>query len=537
MKADVLIHGDRIVEVGPNLSAEGAKIIDAGGAYVTPGFIDLHTHLDPMLFWNPLTEMADHGVTTVVIGNCSLGLAPVRPEDVDSLSDLFGFVEDIPRDAFDTLVPWGWQSYQQYADAIDAGTYAANIVALVSHSMLRQYVMGAAAWERAATSDEAAKIAAELDAALEAGAMGMSTSHFHLDRQRRCVPSTFASDDEFEQCFAVLGRHRKPLQVVPRQPDPDTVCADLERLAPFAAKYKVAMFSNAIGEMPTMPEFSRRLLACARDLHQRGARMYHMLSPRSMERTINPHSTNSFQPLPSWNDFIQSNFEKKLAMLGDPEWRESARRDWDEIPNFRFPSDQIDKVRIISAPDENRKWVGSSLADLVAARAGHPSDVLADWLLETKCETRFVYPISNLDPARVGELARQPEVLIGAGDAGAHLQQFCGVGDSTLLLTRHVRDRGDLTIELAVHKLTAEPAELLGLSDRGKIAPGAIADLTIFALDELRWEAEFMAEATPPDVERFKRPPGNYRYTILSGIVVQTEGRETGARPAHFVAA
>ena len=535
-KADLLIRDGRIVDIGRGLNPLETELIDATGALVTPGFIDSHTHFDPSLFWDPLVEMAQHGVTTVLIGNCSLGLAPLHKADVAGTSDLFAFIEDVPREIFSKLVSWDWETYPEYVTAMRRRPYAANVAALVSHSMLRQYVMGAAAWERESTCEEISRIADELEIALQAGALGMSSSFFDRDSLGRPVPSYYGDDAEYDRLFSVLGKHGALFQVIPRHSEgTELVCQDLERMGKFSSQYGVPMISNGIGDMPSQPESAPALLACARRINANGGRLLHLLSPRSVELLINPDQTMTFLMMPVWNGLIQADRPAKRGMLTDTSWRERARTEWDTVKSFLFPTDNLERIRIVAVgKTSNEPWVGRSLAELVAARGGHPADVFAEWLLENNFEARFVVPMNNFDPVKVGELARQPEVLLSASDAGAHFQMFCGVGDTTLVLTRHVRDRPDLTLENAVHKLTGEQATLLGLADRGVIRPGARADLAIFALDELEWKQEVMMRDLPGDMPRFSRPPGGFRFTLVNGIVVQQSGRDTGARPAEF---
>ncbi len=537
-RADVLVRSGVIVAVGEGINASDAEVIDASGAYVVPGFIDSHTHFDPTLFWDPLLEMAQHGVTTVLIGNCSLGLAPLRPTDRAGLSDLFSFIEDIPRDLFDTLVPWDWETYAEYLASVDRCNLVVNVAALVGQSMLRQYVMGDDAWQRAATPAEIDRIGEELERALDAGACGMSTSFFDKDAHGRPVPTVFAADAEFDTLFAILGRHKAFCQIIPKHPEVADMCANFERLGLFAARHQVPLLSNQIGDFPMSPALVPAFLASSRALRAKGADLYHMLSPRSIELAVNFHQTFTFMAMPVWNELIQTPLADKPGRLNDPVWRARARTEWDTVKSFMFPTDHLDRIRIIEAnggPQE--AWVGRTLAALVAERGGHPSDVLADWLIENELETQFVVPMNNFDPHKVGELAQQPEVLISGSDAGAHGRMFCGVGDTTLVLTRHVREHRHLTLEQAVHKMTAQQAKLIGLSDRGLIAPGKVADIAIFALDELKWEAEEMQEDPAGGFLRFVRPPGGFRYTLIGGIVVQQGGCDTGQRPARLLRA
>lgn len=249
-RADVLVVGDRIAEIGVGLSASGAQVVDASGALVAPGFIDTHTHLDPSLFWDGGADpMPQHGVTTVLTGNCSLSLVPVRPETVASVSEVFCFIEDMPPAVFAAGIPWSWERFDSYRDALDSNGLAVHVAALIGHSVLRMYVMGEEAWERSATDAERLSIAQVLDECLAAGAFGLSSSRIDVDARRRPVPSRLADDAEFDSLFEVLGAARDggvhpelPL----RESDPgarrtrQSVCAprrrrSLERPDPLAA--------------------------------------------------------------------------------------------------------------------------------------------------------------------------------------------------------------------------------------------------------------------------------------------------------------
>ena len=229
--------------------------------------------------------------------------------------------------------------------------------------------------------------------------------------------------------------------------------------------------------------------------------------------------------------------DEKRRLVDDAEWRAQARSDAESCVSVLFPFDKPELLRInsVGKPELN-DWFGRTLADLVEDRGGHVSDVLADWLKENDFATTFVFPIANTDQAEVARLLTSPVAFISGSDAGAHLQMFCAAGDATLLLTRYVRERGDMSLESAIHALTGRQAELLGLRDRGVLAPGKAADITIFALDELHYGPEKPVNDLPGDRPRLTRDPGGYRYTIVNGVVVQEGGQATGALPAGWLA-
>jgi N-acyl-D-aspartate/D-glutamate deacylase len=240
----------------------------------------------------------------------------------------------------------------------------------------------------------------------------------------------------------------------------------------------------------------------------------------------------------TWAVFIKTEGEAKAAMLRDPEWRARACDEWDAMKLSPFPTWDISRIRFITVTrPENEEWVGSTLADLVAAKGGHPSDVFADWLLANDVQPGVVcVGVTNDDPQGVGEILCNPTTIVGGSDVGAHVAMFCAAGDSTLLLTRHVRERGDMTLEQAVHELTGRQADVLGFAGRGVVAPGAVADLLVFALEELKWDPDVFVADLPGGGSRLRRPEGGYRYTIVSGQIVQSGGDLTGAKPGRTLA-
>ncbi len=538
--ADVRVRAGRITEVAPALRPDGEQQVDASGAFVTPGFIDTHTHFDPHLFWDPLCDpVPQHGVTTVLFGNCSLSLAPVRPASREELGRLFCYVEDLPEAAFDAAVPWSWESYAQYLDVVGGHRYGVNVASLVGHGPLRMYVMGEDAWERAATEQERAGIAALLDECLAAGAFGMSSSlGFDEDRRKRPVPSRIADDAELGTLMDVVAQRRRVVQFIPAATH-GQMRRDVRRMIGLTASRDVVSTFIGIFFEENHPERAVEMLDWIGDEQRRGLRMYPQISPRSFDIRVNWNGGMSFFALPEgWHRFVQADLEAKRRLVEEPAWRQTARREWDRVGRGMFPHQRPDLVRLVEVTrPENEQWLGASLADLVDARGGHPSDVLADWVRDNDLRPGVVgVGVLNADPDGVAATVRHPAKIISNSDAGAHLQMFCAVGDTTLLLARHVRDRGDLTIEQAVSELTKRQADVFGFDGRGVITPGAAGDLAVFALDDLAFEAEVFAHDLPAGAPRLRRPPGGFRATIVDGEVAQLDGTLTGARAGRLLA-
>lgn len=537
--ADVLVADGRIAEVGAAIGradTAGARELDAGGAYVAPGFIDTHTHLDPSLFWDRGCDpMPQHGVTTVLIGNCSLGLAPVRPDGIDELTTLFCYIEDMPREAFALGIPWSWETYPAYRDALADGGLAVHAAVLLGHSALRLYVMGDEAWERTATDPERRAIAAVLDEAVTAGAYGFSTSFFDADARSRPVPSRLADRAERDALLEVLGRKgRGFVEFIPNLVAPEGF-AEMREFAELCGHHGVVSTINVLVHNESRPEYADQVLGACRELRAAGSALWPQMSPRTIDFRINWETSMVFMNLSEWHRIPNASDDAaRAALLRDPEWRAAARAQWDRTERGMFPVGQPQRVRFIEVTSpEHEPWLGRTLADLVAARGGHPSDVLADWVLENGLRPGvLVTGVANSDVDAVARLLAEPDTLVASSDAGAHVQMMCAAGDTTLYLARHVRDRADVSVEQAVHELTAKQADVFGFRDRGRVAPGLAGDLTVFALDELHWDEDEFVSDLPGGHRRLRRPAGGFRYTVANGQVTQEAGVLTGALPA-----
>ncbi|MEO5841835.1 MAG: amidohydrolase family protein [Acidimicrobiales bacterium] len=538
-RADVRVHGGRIVEIGTSLAPDGEQVFDADGAIVAPGFIDTHAHTDPQVFWDPTVDPDPlHGVTTMLVGNCSLSLYPASPATRGDISDLFAYIEDVPRHLFDDCVPWTWTDYAGYRDTVNATGAALNLAALVGHSPIRLAVMGDDAWTRVATPAECTAMARILDDAMRAGAWGLSTSFLDVDAHGRPVPSRAADGAEFDALLDALGAHHRGLvEFVPGLLGPDPEIA-VEELARRCGARDIPLTWTGFAHSDSNPAYTQRWLDMARRLHSEGIRFYPQLSPRTVDFRLNWDSSMMFMSMPEgWHRVVAARGDDKAATLRDPGWRQRARDEWDRTEKAMFPHRRTELVRFVEVfGAENEQWLGRSLAELVTERGGHPSDVFADFVLANDCRPGVVaVGISNADIDGVARTFADPNVLISSSDAGAHMQMLCASGDTTLVLTRHVRERGDFTLEEAVYQLTGRQAEVFGFNGRGKVAVGNVADLTVFALDELHYDDDEFVHDLPGGGSRLRRPEGGYRATFVDGVAVQIDGKSTGALPGRVI--
>jgi N-acyl-D-amino-acid deacylase len=533
-RADIRVRNGMIAEIGPDLEGDGEPWCDAGGAVVAPGFIDSHTHLDPVLFWDPACDpLPQHGVTTVVTGNCSLSLAPLLPEHRAELVSVFSYIEDVPRAVLAQSIPWGWSGWSGYQRVLAERAFGVNVAGLVGHTPLRMSAMGGAAWERPAVASERERMAGLLRECLAAGAFGLSTSLFDADASGRPVPSRLADDAELAALLDTLAGKRAVLSFIPDVASHAATLAGVERMAALCAPRGVTATWNGLFHDERKPARARELLDQASRLQDTGARMFPQVSPRRQDVRVNWDGGMAFYSLPPWHQFLQASAAGKVTLAGDPSWRAAARAGWDAAPRTLIRHKELDRVVFTAvARPELARWVGSSLADRVAFTGAHPSDALADWVLANDGHPGVTGTgIANADPDGVAQLLRHPATLVSNSDAGAHVQMMCTAGDTTLLLARYVRDRADLGVEHAVRELTGRQAEVFGLRGRGVIATGYAADLTVFDPAALRWREEVLTADLPGGGLRLRRPPGGFRFTVVAGTVVQHDGTLTGALP------
>lgn len=537
-KADVRVADGIIVEIGPNLEVKGEQIIDASGAYVSPGFIEPHTHLDGALWWDPsLNPLPGQGVTSLVMGLCGNSVAPLPKEHRAGVIDLLSYLEDIPQIALAENMPWSWESWPEYKAVLGAHKTAVNVESMIGHIALRIYVMGEAAWERAASAEEISRMAEVLDEALANGALGFTSNIYDIDRHLKDVPPKMADDNEYDALFAVLGKYpNKTFQCISRFPSSEHHISDVERMARLARPYKVraqwtSISTQTVNVGRERIEMSKREYALHQRLKENGDDFWPNFSYTPLVAYYTFQTTLVFDAVPSWHFALNSPTEEKMKNLADPDWRARARVEWD---NEDIPEHIIVKRphhMILYTSQTGAGPLGITLKDYADQTGLHVSDALAEWLYHNGDESTIKKVPIPLDEPLVVELFKDPQTLCGINDSGAHLQLFCGAGQTMALFTHYVRESGDLSVEEAVHLVTGKWAGFYGMNDRGLIEVGRNADINVFELDKLQLMPEVQVRDTPGGSWRFTREAAGFRTTMVRGEVTCDKGEYTGARP------
>ena len=531
--ADVAVKDGLISAIGA-VAGTGRREIDAKGHVLAPGFIDIHTHYDPQICWDRLaTPSLEHGVTTVVMGNCSLTLAPVRPEGRLKLIKMFEKIEDIKEATFDAAVPFTWESFADYLDHIRPGL-GLNVGALVGHSALRFYVMGKESQDRVATDGEIAAMCALLEEAMAAGAMGLSTSYIDIDEDGRPVPSRLADRREkIALCKAMAKSGRGVLQTVPYFIDLEQQLANIEELGELSLASGVTCSIAPIIYSPVAPDAWKRSVAKLEEQRARGAKVYGQSMPRSFDLNIRLSETSFLLfGTPSWNAAMQVPMPDRVGAFGDAAARATLVEDASKtILPLMFG------LRIGQTySDANKPLEGRMLAEVAQEMGKALPDAMLDIALRDGLQTEFqLKGAIHANPDEVIQLLDNPLVHVGASDAGAHVSQFCGAGDTGDLLDLYVRQRGDITLERAVHRLTGELAQAWGLGERGLIKEGYAADLVIFDPDTIaRGTDEFVSDF-PGDARRYVCHAKGIDTVIVNGAIVREAGAYTDARAGVIV--
>ncbi len=535
-RADVAVDGGRVVAVGP-VGDTARRVIDADGLVVAPGFIDLHTHYDAQLSWDPSASPSPlHGVTTVFGGNCGFSLAPAGPEHADYLLRMMARVEGMPLVALQAGIDWTWSGFGEWLGRLD-GVVGVNAGFLVGHSTLRRAVMGDAAREPA-TEDQLAEMESTLHRALAEGAMGFSTSqaHTHNDGDGQPVPSRFAARSELERLAAVVAGHPGTTveMIVPGclngfSDDEVSLLTSMSVLSGRPVNW------NVLAATAADPEGTATQLAASSAAEAAGGRVVALTLPHTMDLRLSFEHGAILDGLPGWREFFAAPVAERIAVLSDPDARQALddRAQSDEAGILRYLADWGRLVIAETRAPENHRFEGRAVAEVAGEFGVDAWEAICRVLVADRLRTGFSVPIpvTDADWAARARTWMDPRAVVGGSDAGAHLDTMCGAVYSTTLLAEGVRQRGLVTLEEAVRLLTDVPAQLYGVVDRGRVAEGYCADLAVFDPGRVAPETMRSRDDLPGGASRLYAGATGMEYVLVNGTDVVIHDELTGALP------
>ena len=553
---DVAITDGVIVAVGADLDGEAREVIDATGLVVAPGFVDIHTHYDGQATWDSLLDpSASHGVTTIVVGNCGVGFAPVRPGSEQWLVELMEGVEDIPGTALHEGIEWSWETFPEYLDALGARQYSMDIAAFVPHAPLRVYVMG----ERGAldvepTDDEIAQMAEHVRASIEAGAIGVSTSRSlnHRTLDGELVPGTFADSDELVGLAkAMIDAGGGLFEAVPSGETGDDramVIGEIELLAEVSRRTGASV-SFLMVQAAGAPDLWAEQLDLVGRLNADGAALVPQVAARPGGMLIGAATYHGLMRRPTFRRLEQElSYDELLIELRKPDVRATILAEADLPPDPQRQYEGIadgtpfmfERLFVLGDPPEYEPTRDRSIAGIAEANGVDPWEVLYDCIASGELLLGAFTNYANTSGDHLKVMLEHPDTVIGLSDGGAHVRFICDASMPTYLLSHWTRDRSrgeTLPLEAVVHKQSAATAAVIGLTDRGTIEVGKRADLNVIDLDNLRLHPPRPVDDLPAGGRRILQPATGYVATIVNGVVVRRYDVDTGARPGRLVRA
>jgi len=549
-KADVAVKNGIVVKIAPTIAETGAREVDAKGLLVAPGWVDIHTHYDGQATWDDeLGPSAWHGVTTLVMGNCGVGFAPVKPDKHDWLIELMEGVEDIPGAALTEGIAWGWESFPEYLNALEKMPRSVDVAAQIPHGSVRAYVMGERANDQTATPADVAQMAAIVEDGMRAGALGFSTSRTILHRAKDGVPvpGTYADKAELIGIAKAMGAAGHG--VFEMASDMAPAAEEFAWMREMSRDAGVPV-TFAVLQSPMNPNNWRELLQMANVANHDGANVFAQIAVRptglvlGWESTVNPFS---FQP--SYQAFAALPIKERLAQLRDPEVRARIIAEEPESP-----SGQLAALRMIFTHGFDRMFRLMTDAGLdyepapeasvgaLAKRSGQdPRAIVYDMLMENEGRGYVYLPLLNyadFNFDHIHEMLQSDRTVLSLSDGGAHCGVICDASFPTYLLTHWVRDRSRgerITLEQAVKRQCADTARLYGLNDRGILAPGMRADINVIDFDALGIDAPEIVYDLPAGGRRLIQRAKGYRHTFVAGVETFRDGVSTGAKPGRLV--
>ena len=527
----------RIAAMGDLRGAAAHRRIDAAGQVLAPGFIDPHTHYDAQLAWDPLVTCSPlHGVTTVVIGNCGVGVAPVRADMRERvMQDLVG-VEGIPLEVMRQGIEWRWETWGEYLDAIDASGLGINVAGLLAYTPLRHYVMGEASLERAAGAVEISHMTAIFRHAMQQGAFGFSTSlsQTHAGEGGRPVACRNASREELSAMAQVLGELDRGVIGVALDSAGWNLINDseLDLLRTLAADSGKQVTYLSMLARPQEPDFHDQTFARLATLGPLASQIVPQTSPRPIVAQCDLRTPSFLAMYPSFQAAVGQPLQRQMQVYADPTFRAAFAGELAKRNRSHF----VPNMLVLEARDPALAGlVGRTVGDIASERGAQAIDVFFDIAIRDGLATQFQAAAANYDMQGLERLVRDDRVLLGLSDGGAHNDMLCDAGYATSVLDIWVRQRGVLTLEQAVSKLTAVPARFLGLAHRGVLAPGMVADLVLFNPATVASKTPRFVADLPGGARRLVADAMGVSATFVAGRAVCLDGQYTGERAGRVL--
>ena len=536
-RGDVAVKGGKIAELG-KLSGTADKVIDAGGRAVAPGFIDNHCHYDAQVTWDPLCSYScDHGATTVIFGNCSLSLAPVRKGQEERLAEFLSYVEAIPMEVLRTL-EFGWETVPQYIEQLDHHL-GVNVGNLIGHSAVRDYVMGEDCQKRTATDGEIAEMQALVRDGMKAGALGLSVSRNegHYDPQGVHIPALWADEREIFALGDVLRELGTGIIQSGGGNGAEMKNALMSRLS--EATGRPVVYNN-LSQSMRRPDQWKKQMAQVDKTTAAGIRAFPMCTPNRITDYFTLRNCQEFRGLPTWHPILLASPEEMLRAYADPAIRKKLHEEAVEFKVSTPPpgicTTWWDYMVLQSAVlPKNKELEGKTLGQIAQLQGKGIIDAFLDLAIEEHLDSEWLHGEINVDDAAMARILTYPNAIIGLSDGGAHVQFQSGFGFSTRLLAEWVREKGVIALEQAVRRLTFDSASIFGLHDRGLLRPGMAADIVVFDPDTVRPLPLEVVHDFPTGAKRIKEPAAGIAATIVNGEVLLEDGKHTGALPGRVL--
>ncbi|MEC8144647.1 MAG: amidohydrolase family protein [Pseudomonadota bacterium] len=540
-RADVGVVGGKIAAIG-RINESANQTIDADGHIVSPGFVDGHTHMDAQIFWDPIGSCSCyHGVTSVVMGNCGFTLAPCKQEDADMVFRNLERAEDLSRDAMLEGIDWRWETFPEFLDVIDELPKGINYAGYIGHSALRTYVMGERAFSDAASEDDVRNMQGLVKQAVQAGAIGFSTSRTfnHLTADDRPVASRIAEWDEVRAIVNAVGETGKGLfEIAGEAPgrDPERIAEYHSRLRDLAGESGVPQ-TWGLFSVRAAPDLWRPYFDLLDETAAAGGRMFAQVHSRALSSLLSFESNTPFDNWEYWSEFRQLPLAEQATKMRNPEIKAKL---------IEIASREYTGPRIVGAearppewdyiyPMDDMVYDKPSMAEIARGKGIHPVELMIDMALERDLKMFFRQPIANEDQAQVLDMMKHPRSVITFSDSGAHVSQIMDSSLQTHLLSYWVREKQAMTLEDAIKQITYNTATMWGLHDRGLLREGMAADLVVFDADTIGAKMPEVVHDLPASARRLKQTADGILNTVVNGEILLTNNDHSGAVPGRLL--